>query len=96
MPRAILMLTHVHQMSTLLTKQQRYQSHESFRRIQKNKYRDPETETGVLVKTVNHVKSHPSQMNEALTKNGEKQDQRGIPKSRARDVLKSTVKIESR
>ena len=77
MLRAIPMLAHVHQIPTLLTKQRRYQGHGSFRRIHKNEYRD--LENGCSHQT---RRTQARREKEAPTKNGEKQDQRGILKSR--------------
>ena len=96
MLRAIQMFAHVHRIPPLLTKQRRCQGLESFRRIQKNKYRDPETgfsrqncqprETFVAPK--------PDVKTSFRSKTEKKQDQRGILKSRDVSQVHNKRRVE--
>ena len=74
------------QIPTLVTKQRRYQGHESFCWIQKHKYRDPE----------NGCSGQDCQPRETFVapKNGEKQDQREILKSRDVRQVPSKRRVE--
>ena len=90
------MLTHVHQIPTLLTKKRRYHGHESFRRNQKNKYGDPEKRFSRqnCQPRESLVAPKPEVRTRLRPKNGEKQDQRGILKSRDIRQVHSKRRVE--
>ena len=93
------------QIPTLSINQRIHQGHESFRRIQKNKNPVPEKRvfSSKLSVTCNVRRTQARRENEASTKNGEKQDINAevsrvgtFVRYKARDVLKSNVKIDIR